>query len=189
MNTTQIPFRFIPEIERYHATVITVEDVNAVVYVYEHNQRFYAKAFQGRRSKPDFHYYYRSAEQRDQKVNEFLTSVKASQDAKRKRRMERQNFRHTLREGDILANSWGYDQTNVDFYQVVEVSAKSVGIMEIAQHVEYTTSMSGTAIPCPNTFVDEWPCRKTVQPGNLLKMKFGYATPWDGKPRYWSSYA
>lgn len=35
--------------------------------------------------------------------------------------------------GDIFAASWGYDQTNINFYQVVKVSAsgKSVHVSEI----------------------------------------------------------
>ena len=39
--------------------------------------------------------------------------------------------------GDIFAASWGYDQTNVDFYEVVSVTAsgKSVRIVPIASEV------------------------------------------------------
>lgn len=39
--------------------------------------------------------------------------------------------------GDIFASSWGYDQTNVDFYEVVGVtpSGKSVRIVPIAKEV------------------------------------------------------
>lgn len=38
--------------------------------------------------------------------------------------------------GDILCCSWGYEQTNIDYYQVVAVTKASVKIREIAsQHV------------------------------------------------------
>jgi hypothetical protein len=39
--------------------------------------------------------------------------------------------------GDIFASSWGYDQTNVDFYEVVGVtpSGKSVRIVPIGKEV------------------------------------------------------
>lgn len=33
--------------------------------------------------------------------------------------------------GDIFVNSWGYDQTNVDAYQVVRVTAKTVRLEQI----------------------------------------------------------
>ena len=39
--------------------------------------------------------------------------------------------------GDILVSSWGYDQTNIDFYRVVGLTAsgKSVRIVPVAQRV------------------------------------------------------
>jgi hypothetical protein len=39
--------------------------------------------------------------------------------------------------GDIFASSWGYDQTNVDFYEVVAVtpSGKSVRLVPIGKEV------------------------------------------------------
>jgi hypothetical protein len=39
--------------------------------------------------------------------------------------------------GDVLVSSWGYDQTNVDFYRVVSLTAsgKSVRIVPVAQRV------------------------------------------------------
>lgn len=47
--------------------------------------------------------------------------------------------------GDILVSSWGYDQTNIDFYQVVGVTAKSVKIRAIGktctERREYTDMM------------------------------------------------
>jgi len=39
--------------------------------------------------------------------------------------------------GDVLVSSWGYDQTNIDFYRVVSLTAsgKSVRIVPVAQRV------------------------------------------------------
>jgi hypothetical protein len=33
--------------------------------------------------------------------------------------------------GDILYSSWGYDQTNIEFFKVVKVSEFSVWIQEV----------------------------------------------------------
>ena len=38
---------------------------------------------------------------------------------------------HTIQVGDVFVESWGYDQTNIDFYQVVRVMPKSVEIQAI----------------------------------------------------------
>jgi hypothetical protein len=37
--------------------------------------------------------------------------------------------------GDILYSSWGYDQTNIDFYKVVKVSEFSVWIQELGKKI------------------------------------------------------
>mgnify|MGYP003648255435 CR=1 FL=1 len=39
--------------------------------------------------------------------------------------------------GDLFRNSWGYDQTNVDFYEVVGLtpSGKSVRVRPVAQEI------------------------------------------------------
>lgn len=58
---------------------------------------------------------------------------------------------HSLRVGDILVMSWGYDQTNLNFFQVVKVCGKSsVRVVEvclpvISESEEYYCSMSRDA--------------------------------------------
>ncbi len=65
--------------------------------------------------------------------------------------------------GDIFATSWGYDQTNVEFYEIVKVSktGKSVTAHEIEQEIrtpegevvglEYGTHR-GRVYPIPGAF-------------------------------------
>lgn len=38
---------------------------------------------------------------------------------------------HDFRPGDFLSYSWGYDQTNVDFYRVTRTTEKSVWIQRV----------------------------------------------------------
>ena len=40
-----------------------------------------------------------------------------------------------MKKGDILVSSWGYEQTNIDFYKVVGVTPKSVKIVKLGQKV------------------------------------------------------
>lgn len=56
--------------------------------------------------------------------------------------------------GDILYSSWGYDQTNIDFYQVVKVTEKTITVKEISYKSEYDSSMSGYKVPVKNAFID-----------------------------------
>ncbi|HCD6897471.1 TPA: hypothetical protein NDW55_004925 [Klebsiella pneumoniae] len=57
--------------------------------------------------------------------------------------------------GDIFASSWGYEQTNVSFYQVVSIHGKStVCVRPVDSEVTYI-NMQGYVIPKPNIFVGE----------------------------------
>ena len=45
-----------------------------------------------------------------------------------------------MKQGDIFVSSWGYDQTNVDFYEVVKVAAKTVTLIPIERKVQLKAS-------------------------------------------------
>jgi hypothetical protein len=45
--------------------------------------------------------------------------------------MEHTDNEHPFKVGDILYDSWGFEQTNIDFYQVVDVKDKTIKITPI----------------------------------------------------------
>ena len=51
-----------------------------------------------------------------------------------------------MKQGDIFVSSWGYDQTNVDFYEVVKVAAKTVTLIPIERKVQLKGFMRYTAM-------------------------------------------
>jgi len=83
----------------------------------------YAAVFGGKRTKPDWHYRFRTEERREEKIAEWIENQKGRLVDTKNRRAEH-NGGHTLEVGDVLSGSWGYDQTNVDFYQIMEVPSK-----------------------------------------------------------------
>lgn len=88
--------------------------------------------------------------------------------------------------GDILYASWGYDQTNVDFYEVVGItkSGASVKVVEIG-----SKRVSGSeVVAVPGTGTGGKVLTKRVS-----KSSYGYSIAiesyssaylWDGKPKY-----
>ena len=56
-----------------------------------------------------------------------------------------------MKQGDIFVSSWGYDQTNVDFYEVVKVAAKTVTLIPIERKVQLKGFMRYTAMPIPGS--------------------------------------
>jgi hypothetical protein len=91
--------------------------------------------------------------------------------------------------GDILYTSWGYDQTNVDFYQVVRVKGSAVYVREIGANfhdslatrgADYVSAVRGAFIGAET--------RHTISKsyngiGYTLKIKDHSAWLWDGKPK------
>lgn len=162
---------------------------NAAIYLREHNGKFLAMGYQGKRGKPDFHYNFKNVEQRQKYINEWIAKLEEIQVYKESRKVKRATFQHTLKVGDILYSSWGYEQTNIDFYQVVEViSQKTVRIQEIeGQGVGSEHGHDyGKITACKNEFKGE-PMLKRVNLGNSITLTtYSNATPWDGNPMYYS---
>ena len=100
------PSRFIPE------NAQAIEHAGGVVYTYSAHEKPYAVAYRGKRSKADWHYSFRNDERRAEAIQSFFQSLEATARSKAKRKAERSQP-HTLKAGQIVYNSWGYDQTNV----------------------------------------------------------------------------
>ncbi len=63
---------------------------------------------------------------------------------------------HDLQVGDVLRSSWGYDQTNIDYYEVTRlVGSQMVEYREIACQSQETASMQGDSVPAPGRYVGE----------------------------------
>jgi len=102
--------------------------------------------------------------------------------------------------GDILVCSWGFEQTNIEFYQVTEIKEKTIVARVISQIVEtgsyYSHGMACNVLPEPNSFIIEGGTDKLTYQlrvkanGYLSKPKsYYYIHKWDGRPMYCSWYA
>lgn len=94
--------------------------------------------------------------------------------------------------GAILVSSWGYDQTNVDFYVVVEMTAKTVKLLPMVkyscrnQKEGFSTMAGETRATKTIKFRDEVIKRKA---GAWIKIdSCSSARLWDGKKEYESWY-
>jgi len=63
--------------------------------------------------------------------------------------------------GDIFVNSWGYDQTNIDYFQVTRKTNKTIYIREISSEVKETGFMCGDSTAKKDCFKGE-EIRKTA---------------------------
>lgn len=86
---------------------------------------------------------------------------------------------HDLQVGDVVRSSWGYDQTNVNHYQVTKLIGKrTVEVRELAKHQDATGHMSGRVAPVWGEFIGEAMRRTVDKYGhvNILREKFGRAS-------------
>lgn len=137
------------------------------VYTWQENGKFYARAFAKRSIKPVFSFYFKTEKSMLAYVDKWVRGRVESAVAKAERK-QKQNQVHSVKVGDVFRDSWGYDQTNIDYYEVVEVKGQYVVVREIAQQRDLEEWSGGKCIPAPGQFIGE-PIRKKVLSGNSIK--------------------
>lgn len=141
--------RFIPS---SYALRYVHEALGFVVYSTEVNEKIYAMGFTSNATNPTWHYSFKSYETLQALIEKTINELEARQAAKAERLAARY-APHNLTIGEIFRCSWGYDQTNVEFYQVIATTKNKVTLCEIAQQREETGFMSGECTPAPNHFI------------------------------------
>ena len=190
--------RYIPQ----DSQPITRDSLPAIVYTYTSRQgRPAAIAYTGKRTKPTWHYQFKSIDQRDMMITRLFDNVAYTESRKAERKAERASFKHGFVVGDILYSSWGYEQTNIEFYEIVATTAKTVTFREIAQHAKSEGFMSHEVTPRPGEYISKEytrrvdACRRESSDKgavNFAEHEGGYVRrlwAWDGKPKHATSYA
>ena len=104
---------------------------------------------------------------------------------------------HPLDPGAVVYNSWGYEQTNVDFYLVAKRSAKFVTLVPLKAKRTETGFMSGNTEPEMENGQPVVDQRKKVIRRSYrewennwhVRFEYGAARVYDGVPKGYSSYA
>lgn len=190
--------RWIPE----DATPIE-EPGLGVVYVYPYNapqggRYFGVVAYREKAIKSDFCYIYKTDAEVDRKVAAFFDGIRQHKQMVKDRRDE-YNKPHTFKVGDIITNSWGYDQTNVDWYRVTRTTEHYVWLKRVAanlQHDEGAGPMSGHErlaldenLKPIDLDEERYPETKHKATGDAVTMRHGTGSKWTGQSEYRSWYA
>lgn len=190
--------RWIPD----GATKIKDKNGLGVVYLYRNaRNQILSIGYAGNAAKSSYHYRHQTLERAAAQIKNFFDNLAAHQRMVKERR-ERDNAGHSFKAGDIITNSWGYDQTNVDWYRVVKTSSCYVWLQPISGATdlhEGAGPMSGYSTPYIDTtgadpakwgFADKKsPVERHKASGGNVTMRHGIGSKWDGKPRYESWYA
>lgn len=166
----------IERIERYHGTTV----------------RFESKIWTGKAKTGEW-IVFRSEVSRDSHIASRKAGWDSWQKMKAERAAQRKAFDATehFAIGDILDSSWGYDQTNVDFYEVIAVTRGMVTLVDIGQTIVAGSEgfMSERVMPDPTVTPEGNVTRHRATSTSIHIEDYAYASKWDGKPKYQSHYA
>ena len=172
------------------AQVETVPEAGITVIRYNgaKSGRPAAAVYSGKSDKPLWSYSFGSDSAREQYIADQVEKSKAAMEARQERARAKREFQHGMKDGDILYSSWGYDQTNINFYEVVGVVGKQVLIREVESKAVRHERGADYVVPVPGRFTGAV-MKKIPQKGyrdqpyvKVSNVQTAY--PWDGKPKY-----
>ena len=121
-------------------------------------------------------YYYRFNNEMDAarfiktRVEYELNNINDRIDRKAAEKDLKKNYKTSLKVGDIMHGSWGYDMTINEFYQITEIKNRTVILREIGMERKASGYYYEDVRPEPNCFIGE-PIKR------ILQVRF-----YDGKP-------
>lgn len=90
--------------------------------------------------------------------------------------------------GDILYSSWGYDQTNIDFYEVRKVTGSMVVLQQLEDKIVRNDGYMHYVVPVPGRYKGV-PLRRKFGPSwrgdeyTVGIKSYASASKWDGTPK------
>lgn len=100
---------------------------------------------------------------------------------------------HPFAGDDILVSAWGRDQDNVDFYQVIRVTPKTLVVRRVDSRItEIVGQTQASVVPAPGSLRGDALRRRLVHDQGVWSIyvsSWERATRWDGVPRLSTRYA
>lgn len=131
-------------------------DFKGMAYLYPTSQKsgvWSACGFTGNRSKPDFRYWFDTKDDAKAYIQKWAVVQIQKQLDKNQEKAKNKALASQLKElvsiGDVFVSSWGWEQTNINYYKVVGFSGEStLKLISIASHkFEEDQMMGGTKTP------------------------------------------
>lgn len=142
-----------------------------------------------------FNFIFRSTERMFEHADNFLADIEKRREFKAQRAAEKkareEEARNDVSIGDIFVASWGWEQTQVDAYQVVgKKGSASVVLREITTAVvpDSEQFMSQSVLPVPNAFISDETITKRVGAYGITLNSYSSAYKWDGERSYHNSW-
>jgi len=141
--------------------------------------------------KPTFHYRFNKADELFQFISEREIQADKREVTNIQRELEYTEKKKGIVVGSILYSSWGYEQTNIDFYEVLERKNDFVILQQIGQKRDCGENFNdrGNCTADQRVKIGD-PFRKKISKyGSINLNSYSWCGLWDGKSLSWSSYA
>ena len=189
---TRITERYIPT----DATGFINEEAKTAVYCYGAEGVPLAIGYSAKRKKPDFHLRFKSTERRDEYIKEYeetkLKFIKDKADWKAEQKVRADKDFAGVKVGDIFHSSWGWEQTNNDFVQLIELKGKTGTFRALGSETVETLGWASENVKVvPNIFYGE-PFKKRLKGDSFNQSSFQHFSKVEdpeNKTFYDSSYA
>ena len=172
------------------ATKVTDKASGAVAYLFTNARgQACAIAFQRPGAKPTWCHSFPSAKAREARIRSLFEACAQAIAAKAERQATRLKP-HRLQEGHILCSMWGYEQSNVNFYQVTRlIGRNTVELRELCQVIQGGEHWAtGKAMPSDEFKGDSFTRRVHGGSQSVRVNSYRSATLWDGKALAWTAY-
>jgi hypothetical protein len=136
------------------------------------------------------HYRYADLQKREERVASLIKAADNRIEIKANRKTRQKENRINLEVGDLLYSSWGYDQTNIDYYQVTKLIGKaSCEICQIGKANLGNEGSHDRVKAVKDNFIGE-PMTKRIGTYGVKIASYAHATPmsWDDTKTETNSY-
>lgn len=143
------------------------------ITIFYHPEQLRVHVFRGRKKKPESYMYSTVADMLksiDMFISKHFIKIKEKENQRDKNKRMAEEARSNIKVGDIFATSWGYEQTNVGFFEVVErISNAYVNVRQISSKILSEECMSATVAPNKGDYISEAKKCQINKYGHIVK--------------------
>ena len=179
-------------ISKPNATVESYRDATIISYTSSNNNpcvAIYTPFCKG--IKPAYNNAFNSDADRAAFIADKKHVIDRDTEAAERRAIENAAEAEKIQAGSILYSSWGYEQTNIDFFKVLSRKNNTVTMQKIGFKVESYNDhhMSGRKVADETVTDGEVMTKRINKLGGIKLNSFMSCSAWDGRPLSFSEYA
>lgn len=157
MKSTVNPNRYVPFYMNAHIDCMELGNCEIFYTTVAASGKWGAIAYMGKSKNHSWHYNFKSEERMNEYIKKYIDERKLMENNKklRKEEQKKRNASVSVEVGQIFHYSWGYEQTNCEFFQVVAVKGKTATLRAIGAKVVKGSSgfMSCRLSPIKDSFL------------------------------------